>query len=88
MSAAAPFLRRLQQMFRDVGINDDVQIASHVGFLLLVRDQWEQLYSKHGYELTSELANLYRSLQQKHPGFRSIPNHLACVRAVRIHFDT
>ena len=43
MSAAAPSLRHLQQVFRDLGINDDVQIASHVAFLLLVRDQWERI---------------------------------------------
>ena len=34
MSAAAPSLRRLQQVFRDLGINDDVQIAGSCGLLV------------------------------------------------------
>ena len=73
MSAAAPFFRRIQQVFRDVGINDDVQIASHVAFLLLVRDQWEQLQQTRYYDLQGKLAEMQRQLQQDYPGLQHIP---------------
>lgn len=72
MSAAAPFLRRLQQAFRDLGINDDVQIAGHVAFLLLVRDDWGDLRSTSRYDLHGKLPMVHQELQKQYPGLQHI----------------
>lgn len=74
MSAAAPFLRHLQQSFRDLGINDDVQIAGHVAFLLLVRDAWGELRSTSLYDLHSKLPRMHQELQQQYPGLQHFPD--------------
>lgn len=74
MSAAAPFLRRLQQAFRDLGINDDVQIAGHLAFLLLVRDDWGDLRNTPSYDLHSKLPRVHQELQRQYPGLQHIPD--------------
>ncbi|MBK7202565.1 hypothetical protein [Candidatus Amarolinea dominans] len=73
MSAAAPSLRRLQQVFRDLGINDDVQIAGHVAFLLLVRDDWGDLRRTSRYDLHGKLPMVHQGFQQQYPGLQHIP---------------
>ncbi len=70
MSAAAPSLRRLQQTFRDVGINDDVQIANHVAFLLLTRDHLVELRAQGSYHLLRRLPDLHETLQREFPGLQ------------------
>ena len=73
MSAAAPVLRRLQQAFRDIGINDDVQITGHVAFLLLVRDDWGDLRSTSRYDLHDKLPMVHLELQKQYPDLQHIP---------------
>lgn len=74
MSAASPYLRRIQQQFRDLGINDDVQIAQHVAFLLLVHDRWDELKNTRSYDLFRLLPEIHQELQQRYPGLQHIPN--------------
>lgn len=86
MSAAAPFFRRIEQTFRDAGINDDVQIAGYIGLLLLVRDQWDQLLRTPPYDFHRRLADLQRQLQQEYPNLQHIseppPSHRVFVEAL------
>ncbi|MFN8439657.1 MAG: N-6 DNA methylase [Caldilineaceae bacterium] len=73
MSAASRSLRDLQQAFRDIGINDDVRIAGYVAFLLLIKDQWDELLKMRSNELVSQLPELHQNLQRQYPGLRHIP---------------
>ncbi|MEZ4675379.1 MAG: hypothetical protein R2932_14175 [Caldilineaceae bacterium] len=64
MSQAAPILREIKSIFNSQGINNDVQIASHLGFLLLVRQHWEQIRAVRDYrELNEIFEHLQRTLE-------------------------
>jgi predicted RNA methylase len=67
MSQAAPYLRRAKSEFESQGITGDVQIAGHVAFLLLIRDQWEEIRgassSYDPYHLSRTLEDKSRSLE-------------------------
>ncbi len=66
MSQAAPILREIKNIFNRQGINNDVQIASYLGFLLLVRDHWGELRSiRDPRELSDLFEDLHRRLERE-----------------------
>ncbi|MEZ4859726.1 MAG: N-6 DNA methylase [Caldilineaceae bacterium] len=65
MSQAAPILREIKSIFNNQGINNDVQIASHLGFLLLVHERWEDIQRAGQFDLERLLTELHRELEER-----------------------
>lgn len=71
MSEASPHLRRVVDVFRNNGISNEVRIAEHVAFLLLVRDHWDTI-RQNPQDAPATLQRLHEGLSQQHSGI-SIP---------------
>lgn len=67
MSEAGASLRRVAEAFRNAGVGNDVRVAEHVAFLLLVRDQWSTIRQTNPYELTTFLNRLYEAKRSQFP---------------------
>lgn len=67
MSQAAPLLRQIKTIFNNQGITNDVQIASHLAFLLLVREKWEEIYQAHPSDISDLLDRWYHELEEQLP---------------------
>jgi len=65
MSQAAPILREIKSIFNNQGINNDVQIASHLGFLLLVRDRWEEIQRAGQFDVERLLTEVRHELEER-----------------------
>lgn len=65
MSQAAPILREIKSLFNNQGINNDVQIASHLGFLLLVSDHWAEIRQTAQFDFERLFTELRRSLEER-----------------------
>lgn len=65
MSQAAPILRDIKGIFNSQGINNDVQIASYLGFLLLARERWEEIQRASQYDFKRILTEARYALDEK-----------------------
>ena len=65
MSQAAPILREIKSIFNNQGITSDIQIASHLGFLLLIRGRWPDIQRAHPPELRQILEEEERGLEEQ-----------------------
>lgn len=65
MSQAAPILSEIKSIFNNQGINNDVQIASYLGFLLLVREHWAEIRQAAQFDIERLLTELRRALEER-----------------------
>lgn len=72
MSEVSSHLRRVTETFRNGGITSEVRIAEHVAFLLLVRDEWEEL-RENPLDAQDVLTRLHKRWSDQHPNL-SIPS--------------
>lgn len=70
MSEAATHLRKVKTEFENHGIRNEVQIAEHVAFLLLIREDWPQARTQTGTVISTVLSNKYEQLQREHVSLR------------------
>lgn len=63
MSQGAPILRDVKSIFNSQGINNDVQIASYLGFLLLIRERWADIQRAGQFELDRLLIELRHEME-------------------------